>query len=427
MTKRKTPPGLWFKPDSDNIYLVFHKDPFTKQYPKGIPRRMNSGIPQKGTTDDDTAKNEYLALRKREAILHAIEKGEYEKPQPLPRIRLLDATKRYRTVTLVKHKNKGARGKELSAINLLLAEWGDKYVDEIVHKDRIDEYQAKRLGGLPLACDTKGKYRRAVSGATIDRELDVLWDICKNTLVPTYFARNPLIDQDGHKIYKDIGGDKNKKIRWVKPHEFQALVKAVLSRPFICGTPRLEGLVYLILAYESGLRLGSMVAIKWDHYDPTERVFEILTAKQEVDCAIPASDYLAPLLNTLGSTRTKEYIFQSHHRSKALDSAENHVQRWFEKLCSLANLPHGRDNFGLTVHCIRHGYGTQSQRNGGTVKGVSAGRWKDERIVMKYSHTDMEELRKIANSMVVGLAPIDPAVLEHYAPTVIDMRERRRR
>lgn len=119
----------------------------------------------------------------------------------------------------------------------------------------------------------------------------------------------------------------------------------------IAASPRhLKGIV--VVAYNSGMRMGEILGLKWMHVDLENNFFRLppeLT-KEKKSKTIPFNYHVAEVLNTVTRAIHHDYVFTYQGNS----FSEGGIKRSFRTACINAGVPYGRKiQNGITFHDIR--------------------------------------------------------------------------
>lgn len=229
----------------------------------------------------------------------------------------------------------------------------------------------------------KSARKKEVAPATVNRELDVLKALL-NKAVPKYLARSPL---GSVRRFRRVESEP----RVLEPEEEDRLL-AIASD---------DERAWLTLALDTLLRLSNVVHLKWAQVHFREHMIVPLNAKISHD-GVPITARLKTALQQL--ERDSDYVFAQYHTGKGPTAAKNEMIRAFDALCQKARIPHGRDNDGVTFHCLRHTGATRALQKGASIRTVmKLGGWKDERSVIRYTHATDADVRTAAES--IGARP----------------------
>ncbi len=212
---------------------------------------------------------------------------------------------------------------------------------------------------------------------TVNRELDLLKAMLRRA-VPKYLAVYPLGD-----------------VRRLRVPEAEPRVLTLEEEGKLLAGANPGETALLITAIDTLMRLSSCVFLKW----PQVKAHDIvpLNAKIKHD-AVPITRRVKEAFAQL--ERDGDYVFSFLHTGKGTTAAKNAAIRMFEKLCRKAGLPHGRDEDGLTFHCLRHTGATRALAKGYSIRTVmKLGGWRDERMVIRYTHTTDADVRAAAESI----------------------------
>lgn len=223
--------------------------------------------------------------------------------------------------------------------------------------------------------------KRQVGPNTVNRELDVLKALLK-AAIPRYLDTSPAADLRRFRVPES-------EPRVLSPEEETRLLRV--------GSP--ADRAWIMLAIDTLLRLSNTVDLKWAQVKLDRKVIIPLNAKVSHD-VVPMSSRLETALRAL--SQTSAYVFPHFHETKhgGAQASKQIAIRRFATLCKLARVDHGRDADGVTFHCLRHTGATRALQRGASVRTVmKLGGWKDERMVMRYSHASDADVRAAAESI----------------------------
>jgi len=191
----------------------------------------------------------------------------------------------------------------------------------------IENYQVKRE-------------RQGASFASIDMEISIA-----KTMVTKAFD-NDLVDGHALKAFRNVkrklkpGGNARKRIVFVPEY-----------LEIIAVSPRhLKGIV--VTAYNSGMRMGEILGLKWSYVDLENNFFRLPPelCKESKPKIIPFNYHVAEVLNTVPRAIHHDYVFTYHGSS----FSEGGIRRSFRTACINAGVPFGRKTQnGITFHDIR--------------------------------------------------------------------------
>lgn len=353
--------GLYKRPDSKCWWMVIER--------RGQkPLRQSTGIRIDGGSPADDRAQEATAQR-----VYAVESAKHVLGQIAPTRAIIgfrDYADWFETNVLA-HLRSAARAR--SMLNQLRLSFG--------HYDSIADIDAHAAEEWKTARKRAGKGK---APATVNRELDVLKAML-NKAVPKYLERSPLGSVRRFRVVES---------------EPRVLTTEEEDRIFKIATD--EERAWLTLALDTLLRLSNVVHLKWAQVKWSQKVIIPLNAKVSHD-AVPITPRLKLALEQL--PREGDYVFPSYHNGKGPTAAKNEMIRAFDALCQKARIPHGRENGGVTFHCLRHTGATRALQKGASVRTVmKLGGWKDERSVIRYTHASDQDVRTAAES--IGARPI---------------------
>lgn len=248
---------------------------------------------------------------------------------------------------------------------------------------QLDEYFGHTASLTDITPDAIREWmtwrKRQVAPATVNRELDVLKSLLR-TAVPRYLPASPAASMRRFRVAEA-------EPRVLTPDEEVRLMEV--------GSD--SDRAWIVLALDTLLRLSNTVDLKWAQVKTD--VIIPLNAKVSHDTA-PITTRLSVALDAL--PRESVYVFPQFHEAKkgGAQASKQLAIRRFAYLCKLAKVEHGRDAEGVTFHCLRHTGATRALQRGASVRTVmKLGGWKDERMVMRYSHATDQDVRDAAESI----------------------------
>lgn len=351
--------GVYKRKDSPFLWMAIERDGYK-------PLRRSTGIPKDGGSSVGDREQ-----RARAARVYDIEKskqvlGQTETKKPLVGFRDYAS---WFEINVVAHQRGAARDR--SILNQLRIVFGryDSIADIDAHA--VEEWKT-------------GRKRAGKAPATVNRELDVLKSML-NKAVPRYLDRSPL------------GTVRRFRVPESEP---RILTTDEEDRMFKVASD--EERAWLTLAIDTLLRLSNVVHLKWAQVKWAQKVIIPLNAKISHD-AVPITPRLKLALESL--ERDGTYVFPTYHEGNGPTAAKNEMIRAFDALCQKARIPHGRENGGVTFHCLRHTGATRALQKGASIRTVmKLGGWKDERSVIRYTHASDQDVRTAAES--IGARPI---------------------
>lgn len=338
-------------------------------------KRESSGVlvdaPTKKLRDDQRALAEAVYTIRMAALV----RGEHglDKRQSIPFVKWADWYEDHKT------NKKASAERELSAIKHLRAFFARDTLDQI-DRHRVQEYVTWRM--------------TSVKATTANRETDILKHMLVEA-VPKYLAASPIVGM------KRTRGQK-RGTRILTLDEFRRL-KKVIQEHTIQNIEPVEGWAFFIVAVDTFMRLGDLVALTPDQvfadhihvedpkvgpYDTTlsPRARRALQALRRRD---PSAPWVFP---TLQKSKTKRHGSTTKVR-KGVSSTAPELQgsRFFWKACELADVPHGRAVRGVTFHSLRHTGATRFMATGGSLRDLmQQGGWADLESVLRYAHPSTE-------------------------------------
>jgi integrase len=179
----------------------------------------------------------------------------------------------------------------------------------------------------------------------------------------------------------------------------------------------------ILCGMTTGLRLGDVVGLKWEQVNMKTRVVKVATAKTDNDLSIPLHSSFVSWLKNQTRGIGKAPVFPSLH-GRSIGGA-NGLSRAFKKLMDSAGVKGdvtrrgadqdtraelktraGRTLSSLSFHSLRH-TATSLMANAGvaadTRKAITG--HADDRVHDKYTHHELETLRKAVNKIQVPQSP----------------------
>ncbi len=209
--------------------------------------------------------------------------------------------------------------------------------------------------------------------------------------------------------YRTLKAGFSTALRWnyIKSNPFQAVKqpKQVSKLPLFISEDELQKILknvlklplknMIVISYDSGLRLGEVVNLKWSDIDLQQKTIKVsntkdFQTKSKLDRIIPLTERLYNLFlkivpNAFNTSENQEYIFLSKNKVRFnLD----YISRSFKKAVRKAKL-----NEGYTYHTLRHSFASNLVQRGVSLYIVSKllGH-SDLRISQIYSHLQPKNL-----------------------------------
>lgn len=332
---------------------------------EGTTIRRSTGIATEGASPAQTrdcraaAEAIYLAAQTKHALAQA-----GLGPATRPRIGFRAFRQWYETHVVV-HQRGAVRA---ASMLRLLGQHFDRFTD-LTHITPlvVREWQTTR--------------RRQVAAATVNREFDTLKALLR-AAVPEYLESHPFPD-----------------VRRLRQPETEARVLTYDEEARLLAVCSPSDRAFILAGLDTLLRLGSLLALRWDQVKLDRRVIVVLNPKVKTRPK-PISLRLLDALRAL--PRTSPYVFaQFYPRAQESPTiAANLATRRFARLCALADVRHGRACNGVTIHSMRHTGATRALQRGASVRTVmELGGWTLPTTVMRYLHASDGDVAAAAESI----------------------------
>lgn len=221
--------------------------------------------------------------------------------------------------------------------------------------------------------------RKQVAAATVNREFDVLKAMLREA-VPKYLDAHPFAE-----------------LRRLRQPETAARVLTFEEEQRLLDVCGQSDRAFILAALDTLLRLGSLLALKWEQVNLPARAIVVLNAKVSTKPK-PISSRLYQALKDL--PRSGPYVFAQFHGATGTTSAKNRATRRFDALCELAQVPHGRAVNGVTIHCLRHTGATRALQAGASVRTVmELGGWTLPSTVVRYLHATDRDVQAASEAI----------------------------
>lgn len=370
-------------------------DPVTGVAPR---KPASTGIYVDGGSAAQTKQNRLDALAQYQADCVDLRRG-VALPTSKPAIRVKDYAAWWLKTYAVHHKGYDT---EVSTVNIIVADLGDLYLTDLT-APRIAEWRTEKT--------------KTVKARTADRYIDVLRPMLGDAT--DYLDSNPISGRNlmGKRKWKQLEWEDTES-RFFSRDEFARFIAAIDDADDILDTPKNEGLALAYTAVTTLLRRGSLLRLTWPYLRASSVAYPFphfvpLDAKVTIKYS-PVTAAASQYLDELPRDTPHKIIFASHYRNadtdpkRRLGSAENHVTRWFNEVCSRAQLPHTRAQQGLTFHSFRHTGATWAlEKSHGDVKAVmELGGWKSAQLFLDtYCHTKAASVAAVAESLFPMVFP----------------------
>lgn len=215
----------------------------------------------------------------------------------------------------------------------------------------------KLANGLPLALATRNCYLALLRAALYHAVEDNYWHnnpARRFPQLPEHNARDRICSRD----------------------EYERLIDA--------AEPQLR--LAIIIAYHTGMRLGEIAGLTWDHVDAKQRILKLKSSETKTSAAriVPIADAVR-----------KELDAQPRRLDGKLFAATaGNLSAWFGKLCRELKIK------DLRFHDLRHTAGTNLRRAGAdifTIKQITG--HKTLAMLERYNTIDVEDLHDAKKKM----------------------------
>lgn len=204
-------------------------------------------------------------------------------------------------------------------------------------------------------------------------------------------------------ITLQLKNQKNRKVQALEKLEQEKLEKYILENEKFYHYG-------ILLSLYTGLRLGEVVALKWQNVDMKNKLIYIdktvgtisqnhktLTIESSPKTTssireIPISKQLLSLLKSLRQNSTTEYVIVSHNNKQIKPRA---YQKSFENLLKKLHIKH----YGF--HSLRHTFATRLLEKGVDIKTISEllGHFSPTITLNRYVHTNLQNKRKAMEAL----------------------------
>jgi integrase len=237
--------------------------------------------------------------------------------------------------------------------------------------------------------------------------------------VPTYLESNPLAARrhGSNRKTLEILPEKEFKAEAFTTEGFYDFVRTIEKHDVIYTIPKVEGIALAYAAVETLVRRGSLLRLRRRDDQGTKLVVadtKTSGGKQKAPKAKPISAHLRECLDALYASRPEmgpdDLVFASfwntEDRTYKLGWSDV-AMRWFNSVCDLGGITHGRKHHGVTFHSFRHTGATWYLKAGWSVKAVmQLGGWTNAQLFLDtYVHCSEEEIADMVNKMSQTLHP----------------------
>jgi integrase len=205
--------------------------------------------------------------------------------------------------------------------------FGDLLLNDIKQTD-LEEYQIKRV--------KKGR-----ANATVDMEIKIV-----QTAVTKAFDNDKI---DGHclKAFR-----KTKRLLETGANARKILITIEQYLKLLDGASNHYKAV-LIIAFNTGMRLGEVKALKWSHIDKAAMMIRLPAevTKENRTKDIPINHHVKSILDSLPVPINRDYVIK--YMGIPLNGKSS-LKKQFSETCQKVGIPHGRKTFGgIIFHDIR--------------------------------------------------------------------------
>ncbi len=245
----------------------------------------------------------------------------------------------------------------------------DKRPLESLTLDQVEEYVSFRRNEARKDKEICGVLRKGIElkAASLNRELACLRTVVRRAILNRQIDRNPI---EGLKLFKETFRD-----RTLTPEEYQRLLAA-------CA-PHLKIIVQL--AYDSAMRKGEILGLKWEQINFREGVIILDAAdtKTQEKREIPLDEKLVSLLQGLPKVPGCPFVFTYQKRGLVT------IMTAFKAACRRANIK------DLHFHDLRHCSITNFRKAGvsdNTTMSISGHKTHD--VFKRYDRIDRGDRQK---------------------------------
>jgi integrase len=292
-----------------------------------------------------------LALKIRDKLMTEQAEGRYFRPK----VTFRQAAEGFLEYSR-NRKRKGSHEGDRQIAGVLVAHFGDRVLDALT-PDAVEVF-------LNQIRD-KGPKGQPLAPATLNRYMACLKTIVNRALTNNLIDRNPI---RGVKLFKE----NNIRDRVLTREEYQRLLAA-------CS----EHLVPMVtLAYQTGMRKGEILGLRWDQLNLTEKVIRLDAKDTKTNTAreVPLNDELAEMLRRLPRVLGCLKVFTT--RGKPIGE----MKTAFNAACRRAGIQDFR------FHDLRH-CAVTNLRKAGVAQNVimSISGHKTDSMLRRYDKVDRED------------------------------------
>ncbi len=241
---------------------------------------------------------------------------------------------------------KRSYSRDVTSYGAMLPTFKGKLLSEITPL-MVEKYMARR--------------QEEVKPSTVNREKDFLSHLFTKAI------EWGLADENPCRKVKRFKED-NRRLRYLGVEEMEALIEA--------SKPHLRPVV--ITGLNTGMRIGEVLALKWEHVDFRARQICVLDSKNGDKRYIPMTETLEATLRGMPRLLHSPYVF-CYPNGERYEYSK--IRKPFEEACERAGIE------DLTPHDMRHTYASQLAMAGvdlGTIKELLG--HKSLEMTMRYSH-----------------------------------------
>jgi len=239
-------------------------------------------------------------------------------------------------------------------------------------KRLLEFFKGKRIGQVDtwLIRQFISKRKEEVSNASINRDLSVLSSIFSLAIKYGKLTEHPM------------------KAGKVKPLKEEIKPKSILSEEEeerLLSVTRDWFKDMLIMALDTGMSQIDLVKLKWENINLKKELISFKRSKTGNDVFIPTTPRVLDLLKKrIEKDDGNEHVFPQSKGERPW-----RIRSAFVRACSKANID------GLRFHDLRHTFATRISTRGADIATLQKlGGWKDHRMVMRYTHPALEDMRR---------------------------------
>jgi len=232
-----------------------------------------------------------------------------------PRVTFTEAAESF--LAFSKARKKSHR-RDLISVRHLTAFFGNRPLESL-NPSAVEDYLASRRAEA-------GRKGKTLMGSTLNREIACLKTIARRAMLDRLIDRNPV---EGLRMFREQSRN-----RTLTPEEYQRLLEncSLHYRPVV------------MLAYDTGMRRGEILGLKWDQVDLKAGVISLRAdeTKTQENREIPLDGALKALIAGIPKTLGSPYVFT--FRGHGLTDPKTA----FLRACQRASIPDFR------FHDLRH-------------------------------------------------------------------------